>query len=341
MPLDNKAVAKAKEGLPGIRRARRKKTNKGAFSGGRTVRPDDLDALFGPRQVLPGRPILSCIGIDVQGLPKTFKSTLAAGNPHAVIFKFPDGEPRIRRTRARVELIGSLAEFEDKRQKLLDYAKGEGPAGQYHTIVIDPVAQLWKMVAARELTEYNQTTQAKYEAATAPAPGQAQAPPFVPLRAIGDIPVYGTYGKIADQITGYFDPFQAMGWGRVFLTHYRWKPKFVDGHPRGSEWAPDFAPTTANVIAAITDMLVVCSKRVIDGQAERFIEFQHDSIQQIGARYPLTGVLQLSHYDNEKTPPDLTVWEELESIFEEAIDKMVADEESFSAATKGAFSAEP
>lgn len=340
MPIGSKAVKELK--VPGRLTAR--PAAPVASVAGSVGTLDDLVSIMGHHSPVSAmsRPRLCLQGIDLQGVPKTCKSTLLAGCPQAYINKYADGEPRARRSKAFIDPVKSLKQLDENTAKLLAYARKYSTNGQYCMVGHDPLSTLWEMLATDEVRLWNEYQAQRYEDQKAAAAMNAKSgkatllnKPPVPVRDVSEIPEYGTYGTIARIFFAkYIRPFAELGWGWCCVTHYRAKPVFEDGKPIGAmTWQPSLAPTTAEIISQNADLLLKADKKPGDGgKPIFFLEFQSVNAEGIGSRYPLYGTMQLSNYDNPKTPKAITVWDELEDVFEQAVDAQLMDQAAFQAA---------
>lgn len=250
-------------------------------------------------------PPLDALSLDIQGGPKSGKSALLVGNPHAVILKMPDGTPTAPHRLAKITPVNSLVEFEDKIADLLQLGRKYGQEGQWRMVGIDPTFKLTEWLQDREVMHVNlyglkgdrqrRTEEEVARAQEASNDGQGSRP----YDHISEIPNPAIWGKVADYFAKLIGSLQSVGFGVATCTHYKLK---LQGDVKAGgrmEWLPDIQPTVASAIAKVTDIL--CVTRRISGKC--WVEFGVDKpdagaeyLAELSSRIPMEGSIELPDY---------------------------------------------
>lgn len=267
-------------------------------------------------------PDLDRLTIDVQGAKGSGKSSLIAGNPRAIIAKFPDGAPAYRRCRATVVNVRSLDDFNRLVDKVKNMAARDGVNGRYCTFAIDPVYILVQWLLEVELQKANDEGREQFDRdlkyGRLPAGSL-----FVPYSHIRDVANSNMrqFPKVGEIIGALGNDIRAMGWGFQTCTHYQLRFK-AEGRVQGSEWLPDIPGSSATQISKYSDILAVTKKIPVDSTSPPIygVFFQHDKIECIGGRVPLVGSITIPDLNDRNTTLTTTPWDMFVAAYNEARD---------------------
>lgn len=293
------------------------------------VNPEDLDgshARWAALKATGKPPALFASIIKIEGLSKSGKSGLLAGNPNAVIAHLPEGEWCCPRTRAEVFQVPDFKTFLAFRDYWLDHARKHGTRKRFNMFVIDPATLLvnsWLM--EQEVLKSNRKNKAKFDKEVEGGLIEASEWKNLKVTHISEIREYGSYNRVARRICELFLPFKSYGWGVGLILHYKKKMQMGQyGNPSGSLWLPDVPDTANNEINQYVDVRIIATKEVMrgdDGIQQRIfhMEFESTASDEIGSRVPLRGTADVPDYFSKASDPGVTAWDVLSQRFDRAV----------------------
>lgn len=262
-------------------------------------------------------PPLENSGIILEGLGKSGKTSLVAGNPRLIILKCYDGMIAVPRLRAKVINCQSLEVLDRKVEMLLKIADAEGPDAAYCQVAFDPISTVVRWHADRAVATFNKKKYCNEDGSIIPAfKGKL-------LSSANEIEGYGPWNAIADKIERMVISFGERGWGWIVPIHYQWKAE--SGFTGGMSWKPNIPTTTADRLSKNAD-IIVCTER----DEETFVARYHSkATQNLGARVPLVGYTELPNYFDDSTPPDVSSWDYFRADYLEACAMFKKDQDRF------------
>jgi hypothetical protein len=259
------------------------------------------------------------LGIAIEGVKGSGKSSLVAGNPRCVIAKCYDGSPTIPHCRAKVVNCPDYKTFKKLLADMLRLGKKLGKDSPYTMLAVDPLSSVVRWEAEACVARHNRKFRDDEGRVIPSCKGKL-------IKGPSEIGTYGPWSDIAGAMVKMLSDIGEIGWGWATMVHYQWKASPDFSGPM--HWAPNIPPTTADRIAHIADMMC-CVSKTQDSFSVRFDTDSEVTGMDLSARVPIIGVCELPNYRESGEQSGLTSWDYLVEAYQRACRSFRKNEERF------------